>query len=123
MREAVCSECGKGFRASYVYQVTVVGTVPRYFCTLDCRKGALGEESFRARRARRIAILNQKGGTGKTTTAVSLSAGLAERSHDVLLVDTDAQGNVGASLGIRGNQSIYHVIVEGADPIDVAVPV
>jgi len=123
MREAVCSECGNGFRASYVYQVAVVGTAPRYFCTLDCRKRALGEEAFRARRARRMAILNQKGGTGKTTTAVSVAAGLAERGHDVLLVDCDAQGNVGASLGVRGAQTVYHVLVDGADPTEVCVPV
>ena len=36
---------------------------------------------------------------------------------------TDAQGNVGASLGVRGAQTLYHVIVENADPVDVSVPV
>ncbi|MBI4508306.1 MAG: ParA family protein [Deltaproteobacteria bacterium] len=95
----------------------------RYFCTLECRKRGLGEEGFRAKRARRIAILNQKGGTGKTTTAINVAAGLAERGQDVLLVDTDAQGNVGASLGVRGERTLYHVLVEGADPQVVLVPV
>lgn len=123
MREAVCSECKKEFRASFVYQVAVVATAPRYFCSLDCRKRSLGDEGFRARRARRVAILNQKGGTGKTTTAVSLAAGLAERGHEVLLVDVDAQGNVGASLGVRGAHSVYHVLVDGVDPIVACVPV
>jgi chromosome partitioning protein len=123
MREVTCSECTKPFKASYVYQVAVVGTARRYFCTLECRKRALGEEAFRARRARRIAILNQKGGTGKTTTAVNLAAGLAERGNEVLLCDTDAQGNVGASLGVRGAQTLYHVIVDGADPVEVSIPV
>jgi chromosome partitioning protein len=103
--------------------VAVIGTTRRYFCTLDCRKRALGEEAFRARRARRIAILNQKGGTGKTTTAVNVAAGLAERGNDVLLLDTDAQGNVGASLGVRGAQTLYHVVVDGVDPTEVSVPV
>src|SRR5215471_4784318 len=123
MREVSCSECGKGFRASYVFQVAVTGTTRRYFCTLDCRKASLGEEAFRAKRARRIAILNQKGGTGKTTTAVNLAAGVAERGHKTLLIDTDAQGNVGVSLGVAGEQTLYHVLVESADPTEVAVPV
>ncbi len=121
--QTACSGCGAEFKVAYVFQVAVVGGVRRYFCTLECRKAALGDESFRARRARRIAILNQKGGTGKTTTAVNVAAGLAERGNEVLLLDTDAQGNVGASLGIRGEKSLYHVIVEGADPVDVSVPV
>ena len=94
-----------------------------HFCSLECRtKAGLGDEAFRAKRARRIAILNQKGGTGKTTTAVNLAAGLAEREQDVLLIDTDAQGNVGVSLGVAGEKSLYHVIVDGVDPSDAAVP-
>ncbi|HLL21468.1 MAG TPA: ParA family protein, partial [Kofleriaceae bacterium] len=41
----------------------------------------------------------------------------------VLLIDTDAQGNVGVSLGVAGEKSLYHVLVDGADPTDTAVPV
>ena len=41
----------------------------------------------------------------------------------MLLVDTDAQGNVGVSLGVAGEKSLYHVLVEGMDPTEVAVPV
>src|SRR6188474_1961671 len=118
-----CTRCAKGFKACFVYQVAVQAGTRLYFCSLECRRASLGEEAFRARRARRIAILNQKGGTGKTTTAVNVSAGLAERGHEVLLLDCDAQGNVGASLGVRGAQTLYNVIVEGADPIAAAVPV
>jgi chromosome partitioning protein len=95
----------------------------RHYCSLDCRKQGLGDEAFRSKRARRVAILNQKGGTGKTTTAVNLAAGLAEREREVLLVDTDAQGNVGVSLGVAGEKSLYHVLVEGLEPDDASVPV
>lgn len=72
---------------------------------------------------RRIAVFNHKGGTGKTTTAVSLAAALASRGKRVLLVDTDAQGNVGASLGLKAEKSLYHVLVMGLAPTAVAQPV
>ena len=122
--EKNCTSCGKSFKPSFVFQIAVTAAGQRsHFCTLECRKAGLGDEAFRAKRARRIAILNQKGGTGKTTTAVNLAAGVAERGNNVLLVDTDAQGNVGVSLGVNGEKSLYHVLVEGADPSDVAVPV
>src|SRR5947207_5858123 len=124
MGEKTCSACGQVFAPAFVFQIAVTADGERnHFCSLECRKEKLGDEAFRAKRARRIAILNQKGGTGKTTTAVSLAAGLAERSHNVLLVDTDAQGNVGVSLGVAGEKSLYHVLVDGQDPMDVAVPV
>lgn len=60
-----------------------------------------------------LAIFNHKGGTGKTTTSVSIAAGLALRGKKVLLVDTDAQGNVGVSLGVKSERSLYHVLVMG----------
>jgi len=122
--EKTCNACGQSFQPAFVFQIAVTGDgLKNHYCSLECRKAGLGEEGFRAKRARRIAILNQKGGTGKTTTAVNLAAGLAEREHEVLLVDTDAQGNVGVSLGVAGERSLYHVLVDGADPSDVAVPV
>jgi len=119
-----CTTCAQAFRPAYVYQVAVTPDGERlHFCSLECRKAGLGDEAFRAKRARRIAILNQKGGTGKTTTAVNIASGVAERGLNVLLIDTDAQGNVGVSLGVAGEQSLYHVLVDGVDPTDVSVPV
>jgi chromosome partitioning protein len=72
---------------------------------------------------RKLAIFNHKGGTGKTTTSVSVAAGLAARGLRVLLVDTDAQGNVGVSLGIKTATSLYHVVVMGMKATDAAVNV
>lgn len=63
-----------------------------------------------------IAVANQKGGTGKTTTAVNLSVCLAEGGLRVLLVDADSQANATLSLGIDYitlERSLYDVLVEG----------
>lgn len=60
-----------------------------------------------------LAVFNHKGGTGKTTTAVHVAAGLAEKGAKVLLVDTDGQGNVATSLALTSARSLYHVIVMG----------
>ena len=72
---------------------------------------------------RRIAIFNHKGGTGKTTTSVSVAAGLAARGLRVLLVDTDSQGNVAVSLDVTPQTSLYHVVVMGMKAKDAAVNV
>jgi chromosome partitioning protein len=71
----------------------------------------------------RLAIFNHKGGTGKTTTSVSIAAGLADRGLRVLLVDTDSQGNVSVSLGAKADKTLYHVLVMGVRPQDAAIRV
>jgi len=59
-----------------------------------------------------LAIVNQKGGVGKTTTAVTLGHGLAIAGANVLLVDLDAQGNVGDALGLEKNGGLYRLLFE-----------
>ena len=59
-----------------------------------------------------IAVFNRKGGTGKTSTAVSLGHGLALAGKRVLLLDCDPQGNVSISLGISANRTLYHLLID-----------
>ncbi|MBU1167204.1 AAA family ATPase, partial [Patescibacteria group bacterium] len=59
--------------------------------------------------ARVISIINQKGGTGKTTTAINLGAALAEQGKYVLLADLDPQANASSGLGVKADPSIGNV--------------
>ncbi len=117
--EAECATCGKVFEPRFAFQQATQQGRQVHFCSMECRTPV--EEDVRRRVVKRehgpmrIAILNQKGGTGKTTTAVTLGAGLRDEGYKVLIIDVDSQGHVAISLGVEGDKTLFHVLVEKQD--------
>ncbi len=110
--EVACSACGRAFIPEYSYQTALFDGRRLRFCSIECREaGAAKPEPIR-----RLAVYNLKGGTGKTTTAVSLAAAVAKLGFRVLLVDADPQGSVSVSLGVKARRGLYQILVLGTAP-------
>lgn len=80
---------------------------------------------FDAQDCRIIAIANQKGGVGKTTTAINLAAALGEQGHRILVVDLDPQGNASTGLGIETDQrrlTTFDLLLDQKSLAEVALP-
>ncbi len=121
-KKVKCSVCGNEFFLSKVFQREEVGFNTYFYCSLACRDRQSGAQETRTR-VRKIAVMNQKGGTGKTTTAVNLASGIAEKGIKTLLVDMDPQGSVGVSLGVRSDKTIADFLMNRIALTDCTIPV
>jgi chromosome partitioning protein len=84
------------------------------------------ERSGEGRHARVVAVANQKGGVGKTTTAINLATSIALSGRRVLLIDVDPQGNLTSGVGLKGEKAtagtVYEALMGDAEPETFVLP-
>ncbi|MBM4387095.1 MAG: ParA family protein [Deltaproteobacteria bacterium] len=115
-----CSRCGGSFPLIYVYQEQLLRGGYRYFCSRECRSAEIAPLIGSGKKTARISVLNHKGGTGKTTTVVSLAFGLKNAGKSVLIIDFDSQGSAASSLGTAVRHSLTEVITKNLSPAEYA---
>ncbi len=127
-----CDQCGKEFRVVHNYQTLKLGKAEYYLCSTECQGNFISDIKRKAREAsglnkatdttRKIIIYTQKGGTGKTTTALNVSVALSQMGFRVLLIDGDPQGNISISLKLKDTnkrKNLYHVFSDNTSIKDV----
>ena len=118
---AVPRETGVGATDAWAHESTPLASSVEH--VLQVRQGRRSSQPLaRPDRTRVMAVVNQKGGVGKTTTTVNVAAALAQLGLRVLVVDLDPQGNASTALGIdhhRGTPSTYDALVDGRPLVEI----
>src|ERR1044071_3947327 len=101
----------------------VIGRMPE---TSRSTEAILHPNESQAKNGRIVAVANQKGGVGKTTTAINVATSLALEGRPVLLVDVDPQGNLTSGLGMKGQRApggtTYEALMNERDPGEFILP-